>query len=57
MHVGFIAQNVYLYAASEGLASSFRANVDPDALSALLNLRPAQRPLYSHLAGFPSATS
>lgn len=57
VHVGFIAQNVYLYAASEGLASSFRANVDPDALSALLNLRPAQKPLYSHLVGYPSATS
>jgi len=57
VHVGFIAQNVYLYAAAEGLASSFRANVDPDALSALLNLRPAQKPLYSHLVGFPSATS
>lgn len=57
VHVGFIAQNVYLYAASEGLASSFRANVDPDALSALLNLRAAQKPLYSHLVGYPSATS
>ncbi len=57
VHVGFIAQNVYLYAASEGLASSFRANVDPDALSALLNLRAAQKPLYSHLVGYPSATN
>jgi nitroreductase len=52
--VGFIAQNVYLFAASEGLASSFRANVDPDALTALLSLRPAQKPLYSHLVGYPS---
>jgi len=33
VHVGFIVQNVYLFAASEGLASSFRANVDPDALT------------------------
>ncbi len=54
VHVGFIVQNVYLFAASEGLASSFRANVDPDALTALLNLRPAQKPLYSHLVGYPS---
>jgi len=55
VHVGFIAQNVYLFAASEGLASSFRANVDPDALTALLSLRPAQKPLYSHLIGYPAA--
>ena len=54
VHVGFIAQNVYLFAASEGLASSFRANVDPDALTALLSLRPGQKALYSHLIGFPS---
>jgi nitroreductase len=56
-HTGFIAQNVYLLAASEGLASSFRANVDAGALAALLRLRPAQKPLYSHLVGYPGKTS
>jgi hypothetical protein len=55
-HAGFIAQNVYLFAASEGLASSFRASVDPDAMTALLNLRPAQKPLYCHLIGYPGKT-
>jgi hypothetical protein len=42
-HAAFIAQNVYFFAASEGLASWFRALVDARALSALLNLRPPER--------------
>jgi len=52
-HAGFIAQNVYLFAASEGLASWFRAFVDSAALAKLLNLRPSQKVLYSHGVGFP----
>jgi hypothetical protein len=53
-HAGFIAQDVYLYAASEGLACWFRAMIDPAALSKLLNLRPAQKPLYSQGIGHPA---
>jgi nitroreductase len=56
-HAGFIAQNVYLFAASEGLASSFRANVDAGAVATLLRLQPAQKALYSHLIGYPAKTS
>jgi Nitroreductase family len=55
-HCGFIAQNVYLYAASEGLASWFRAMVDAPALATLLNLRPAQKVLYSQGVGYPAKT-
>jgi nitroreductase len=53
-HVGFIAQNVYLYAASEGLASWFRAFVDHAGVASLLSLRPAQKVLYSQGIGYPA---
>ena len=53
-HAGFIAQNVYLFAASEGLASWFRAMLDAPALSKLLSLRPAEKVLYSQGVGYPA---
>ena len=43
--VGFIAQNVYLYCASEGLACIVRAMFDANAVIKTLNLRPDQKPL------------
>jgi SagB-type dehydrogenase family enzyme len=46
-NVGFIAQNVYLYCASEGLACIVRAMVDKDAIAKTLNLRPDQRVILS----------
>lgn len=42
-NVGFIAQNVYLYCASEGLACIVRAMADKDAIAKALNLRPDQK--------------
>ncbi|MBN1566928.1 MAG: nitroreductase family protein [Acidobacteria bacterium] len=42
-NVGFIAQNVYLYCASEGLACIVRAMVDRDAAGKALSLRPDQK--------------
>ena len=53
-HAGFIAQNVYLFAASEGLASWFRALVDGPALAKLLNLQPSEKVLYAQGVGYPS---
>ena len=53
-HAGFIAQNVYLFAASEGLASWFRALLDAPALGKLLNLQPSQQVLYAQGVGYPS---
>jgi len=53
-HAGFIGQNVYLYAASEGLGAWFRAMVDVPELTALLNLRPAQKVMYSQSVGYPA---
>jgi len=53
-HAGFIAQNVYLFAASEGLASWFRAMVDAPALARLLRLQPSEKVLYSQGVGYPA---
>lgn len=41
-NTGFIAQNVYLWCASEGLACIVRAFADADAIKKALNLRPEQ---------------
>jgi nitroreductase len=56
-HAGFIGQNVYLYAASEGLGAWFRAMVDVPALTALLNLRPMQKVMYSQSVGYPAKSA
>jgi nitroreductase len=41
--VGCIAQNVYLYRASEGLATVVRASIDKPALAKTLKLQPQQK--------------
>jgi SagB-type dehydrogenase family enzyme len=41
-NTGFIAQNVYLWCASEGLACIVRAMADKDEIKKALNLRPEQ---------------
>lgn len=56
--VGFIGQNVYLFAASEGLGAWFRATIpDAAALSQILKLRPDQQILYVQTVGYPAATT
>jgi nitroreductase len=42
-HTGFIAQNVYLFCASEGLSTVVRALVDRAELARRMHLRPEQR--------------
>ncbi len=49
---GLIAANVYLFAASQGLASWFH-NCNKPALSAKLNLRAEQRVLFGQTVGYP----
>ena len=49
---GFIGQNVYLYCASEGLATVFRALVDRDVVAKTLNLRPDQRVTFAQTVGY-----
>lgn len=51
--VGFIAENVYLYCASEGLAVVVRGSVDRSALALSLKLRPEQKIILSQTVGYP----
>ena len=50
---GFISQNVYLYCASEGLATVVRGLVDRDALAPKMKLRPDQRITLTQTVGYP----
>jgi SagB-type dehydrogenase family enzyme len=50
---GFIAQNVYLYCASEGLAVVVRGMVDRETLTKELKLRPEQKIVLSQTVGYP----
>lgn len=50
----FIAQNVYLLCASEGLATVVRGMVDRRGLSKALALGPRQRVLFAQTVGFPA---
>jgi SagB-type dehydrogenase family enzyme len=49
----FISQNVYLYCASEGLATVVRGAVDRDALAEAMQLRPEQRVILAQTVGYP----
>ena len=49
---GFISENVYLYCASQGLATVVRGMVDRPLLAAKMNLRPEQRILLSQTVGY-----
>ena len=52
-HTGFLSQNVYLYCASEGLATVVRASIDRPALAKAMQLRPEQRITLSQTVGYP----
>jgi SagB-type dehydrogenase family enzyme len=51
--VGFIAQNVYLYCASEGLATVVRGSVDKPALAKILNLQSQQKIILAQSVSYP----
>jgi SagB-type dehydrogenase family enzyme len=50
---GFIAQNVYLFCASEGLATVVRNMVDKPALAKTMNLEAQQRVILTQSIGYP----
>lgn len=50
---GFISQNVYLFCASEGLATGVRASVDRTALGKALKLEEGQIIAFAQSVGFP----
>jgi SagB-type dehydrogenase family enzyme len=51
--VGFIGQNVYLFCASEGLATVIRGSVEREPLSKALKLRPDQKIILAQTVGYP----
>ncbi|HUO43627.1 MAG TPA: nitroreductase family protein [Burkholderiales bacterium] len=53
---GFIAQNVYLFCASCGLATVVRAMIDRPALASVMNLTNPQHILLAQTVGFPRET-
>lgn len=52
-HAGFIAQNVYLYCASAGLATVVRALFDGTELGAALGLNSTQHAILAQTIGWP----
>jgi SagB-type dehydrogenase family enzyme len=50
---GFISQNVYLFCASEGLATVVRGSVDRDALAKAMGLREDQKIILAQTVGYP----
>lgn len=50
---GFISQNVYLYCASEGLATVARGGIDRENLAKAMKLRPEQRIILAQTVGYP----
>ncbi len=50
---GFIAQNVYLFCASAGLATVVRGSIDREALAAALGLGPNQSIILAQTVGYP----
>ena len=50
---GVIAENVYLFCASAGLATVVRGSVDRKALAAALNLAPHQQVTLAQTVGYP----
>jgi len=51
--VGFISQNVYLFCASEGLATVVRGSVNRNALAKALNLPEQKRIILTQTVGYP----
>ncbi len=51
---GLIAQNIYLYGASEGLGVVVHASIDRDAISKVLKLRPSQHIMIAQTVGIPA---
>jgi nitroreductase len=50
---GAISENVYLYCASEGLATVLRVGMDKPALAKAMKLRPEQKIMFAQTVGYP----
>jgi nitroreductase len=54
VHAGAVSQNVYLFCASEGLATVVRRSIDFPALHSALKLRPEQVIVLGQTVGYPA---
>jgi nitroreductase len=54
---GAISENVYLYCASEGLATVVRVGIDKPVLASVMKLRPDQKIILAQSVGYPRKTS
>ncbi len=54
MHAGFIAQNVNLFCASEGLGTVVRGMLDKESMRKIMALRPDQRIILAQTVGYPN---
>jgi SagB-type dehydrogenase family enzyme len=52
-NTGFIGQNVYLFCASEGLATVVRGAIDKPALAKVMGLQPNQKIILAQSVGYP----
>ncbi len=50
---GFISENVYLFCASEGLATVVRGSIDRKVLAVAMKLRPDQKIILAQTVGYP----
>ncbi len=50
-NTGFISENVYLFCASEGLATVVRGSIDRAALAKAMKLRPERKIILAQTAG------
>lgn len=55
MDTGYISENVYLFCASEGLATGFRVTIDKAKLAEIMKLRPEQKIMGAQSVGFPKS--
>ncbi|MHB8203987.1 MAG: SagB/ThcOx family dehydrogenase [Desulfomonilaceae bacterium] len=53
MDTGFVAENVYLYCATEGLPTGFRVSIPKEKLGQALKLRPTQMIMGAQSVGLP----
>ena len=52
--VGFVSQNVYLYCASEGLATVVRGSIDRGKLAEKMQLTTARKIILAQTVGYPA---
>jgi nitroreductase len=52
-NAAFISENIYLYCASEGLATVVRAYVDKPVLAKAMQLKPDQEVIFAQTVGYP----